>query len=94
MSRAWRIEYAGALYHVLSRGNERRDIFTAKNAQSRDMLLYLIWQLGIQTNQEIGEFFGLTHSAVSRRVSLFKDALKKDAALRQGVDQLKSKIKL
>jgi chromosomal replication initiation ATPase DnaA len=54
----------------------------------------LIWQLGVQTNQEIGEFFGLTHSSVSRRVSLFKDALKKDAALRQGVDQLKSKIKI
>jgi REP element-mobilizing transposase RayT len=27
MSRAWRIEYEGVLYHVLPRGNERRDIF-------------------------------------------------------------------
>jgi hypothetical protein len=27
MARAWRIEYERALYHVLSRGNERRDIF-------------------------------------------------------------------
>lgn len=27
MGRAWRIEYEGALYHVLSRGNERREIF-------------------------------------------------------------------
>ena len=27
MARAWRIAYEGALYHVLSRGNERRDIF-------------------------------------------------------------------
>ena len=27
MGRPWRIEYPGALYHVLSRGNERRDIF-------------------------------------------------------------------
>ncbi len=27
MGRAWRIEYEGGLYHVLSRGNERRDIF-------------------------------------------------------------------
>lgn len=26
MARQWRIEYSGALYHVLSRGNERRDI--------------------------------------------------------------------
>ena len=27
MSRAWRIEFAGVLYHVLSRGNEQRKIF-------------------------------------------------------------------
>jgi REP element-mobilizing transposase RayT len=27
MARAWRIEFEGALHHVLSRGNERRDIF-------------------------------------------------------------------
>ena len=27
MARPWRIEYGGAYYHVLSRGNERRDIF-------------------------------------------------------------------
>ena len=27
MARAWRIEYEGAFYHLLSRGNERRDIF-------------------------------------------------------------------
>ena len=26
MARAWRIEYEGALYHVLSRGNERSNI--------------------------------------------------------------------
>jgi REP element-mobilizing transposase RayT len=27
MGRPWRIEYKGASYHILSRGNERRDIF-------------------------------------------------------------------
>ncbi len=27
MGRAWRIEYEGALYHVLSRGNARKDVF-------------------------------------------------------------------
>ena len=27
MARQWRIEYPGALYHVLSRGNNRQDIF-------------------------------------------------------------------
>ncbi len=27
MGRAWRIELEGALYHILSRGNERKAIF-------------------------------------------------------------------
>ena len=27
MGRAWRIEFEGALYHILSRGNEQKDIF-------------------------------------------------------------------
>ena len=27
MSRPWRIEFRGALYHVLSRGNEQGDVF-------------------------------------------------------------------
>jgi REP element-mobilizing transposase RayT len=37
MPRAWRIEYPGALYHVLSRGNERRDIFVGDD----DRMLFL-----------------------------------------------------
>jgi len=37
MGRQWRIEYPGALYHVLSRGNERRDIFF----DDRDRHLFL-----------------------------------------------------
>jgi putative transposase len=63
-------------------------------ARGRDMLIFLIWHLGAQTNQQIGEPFGLTHSAVSRRVRIFRDALKKDAALRQRLDRLKSKIEI
>jgi putative transposase len=34
MSRPWRIEYEGALYHLLSRGNERSDIFMADKDRS------------------------------------------------------------
>jgi putative transposase len=30
MSRAWRIEYEGALYHLMSRGNEGNNIFIEK----------------------------------------------------------------
>jgi len=35
MARAWRIEYDGALYHVLSRGNEQQDIFRDDQDRSR-----------------------------------------------------------
>lgn len=35
MGRPWRIEYEGALYHVLSRGNERRNIFAHDQDRSR-----------------------------------------------------------
>jgi putative transposase len=37
MARAWRIEYEGALYHVLSRGNERRAIVTGD--EDRELFL-------------------------------------------------------
>jgi len=35
MARQWRIQYPGALYHVLSRGNDHQDIFLSeKDKQS------------------------------------------------------------
>jgi len=37
MGRAWRIEYEGALYHILARGNELKDIFY----DEEDRLLFL-----------------------------------------------------
>jgi REP element-mobilizing transposase RayT len=35
MGRAWRIEFEGAFYHVMSRGNESRDIFIDDNDRYR-----------------------------------------------------------
>ncbi len=37
MSRQWRIEFEGAYYHILSRGNEQRDIFV----DNGDRILFL-----------------------------------------------------
>ena len=28
MARLWRVEYAGACYHVINRGNYRKDLFS------------------------------------------------------------------
>lgn len=63
---------------------------SARNVDTRDLLIYLVWQSGAWTNQEIGDRFGLTYSAVSRRVSLFKSKLCEDKMLLQKFEQIKA----
>ena len=60
----------------------------------RDLLIYIAWQLGVATNQEIGEKFGLTYSAVSQRVSVVKELLNKDKKLERKYRHIKSLIKI
>jgi REP element-mobilizing transposase RayT len=43
MARAWRIEYEGALYHVLSRGNQRQNIVT--NDDDRYLFLNTVGEM-------------------------------------------------
>ncbi len=61
---------------------------------NRDMLIYLLWQLGQLTNQQIGEKFGLTYSAVSQRVTIFRASLDKNQALHKKFNQIKSLMKI
>ncbi len=37
------------------------------NKLNRDLLIYLLWDTGWHTNQEIGKLFGLGYSSISRR---------------------------
>jgi REP element-mobilizing transposase RayT len=65
---------------------------SARDVDNRDLLIYLTWQFGGWTNQEIGDRFGLTYSAVSRRVSLFKGKLGEDKTLLQKFEQIKTRF--
>jgi len=143
MARPLRIEFKGALYHILSRGNERRDIFFGdddykesdvelpqlnriikdkdpakllksaakainfnltklsqsdrilkKDIQDRDVLLYFLRGTGLYTNKQIGELFGLTYSAVSRRANIVKSEIFKQSEMRQKYSLIKSMIKV
>jgi chromosomal replication initiation ATPase DnaA len=58
------------------------------------LLIYLAWQLGVATNQQIGERFRLTYSAVSQRVRVVKKKLNKDKKLKAKYRHLKSLIKI
>jgi len=67
---------------------------TKSDKADRDLLIYIAWQLGVATNQEIGEKFGLTYSAVSQRVSVIKAIINKDKELERKYQHLKSLIKI
>lgn len=60
----------------------------------RDLLIYIAWQLGVATNQQIGDKFGLTYSAVSQRVRVVKEKLNKDRKLERTYWHIKSLIKI
>jgi REP element-mobilizing transposase RayT len=60
---------------------------------NRDILLYLLWQEGKYTNEKIGNILGLTHSAVSRRVSITKKKMAQDKDFRKRIKTIKSQIK-
>jgi predicted transcriptional regulator len=58
------------------------------------LLIYIVWQLGVATNQQIGEMFGLTYSAVSQRVRVIKETLNKNKALESKYRHIKSLMKI
>jgi chromosomal replication initiation ATPase DnaA len=58
------------------------------------LLIYIAWQLGVATNRQIGEKFGLSYSAVSQRVSVIKEMLNKDKELKRKSRHIKSQIKI
>ncbi|MHC4639066.1 MAG: hypothetical protein ACYTBV_16435 [Planctomycetota bacterium] len=60
----------------------------------RDLLVYIAWKLGVATNHQIGEKFGLTYSAVSQRVRVIKEMLNKDEELERKYRRIKSLIKI
>jgi len=66
----------------------------AKEKHKRDLLIYLLWESGRLSNQMIGSFFGLSYSAVSRRVAEMRRRLDRERALSREFHSLKSQIKV
>jgi REP element-mobilizing transposase RayT len=63
---------------------------SARDVDNRALLIYLMWQSGGWTNQAIGDRFGLTYPAVSRRATIFKNRLNVDKDLLQKYEQIKA----
>ena len=90
MGRAWRIEYEGGLYHVLSRGNERKDIFR----DDRDLLVYSVWKICMLTNEETGRLFGINYSAINHILSSMRTRMQKDSDWRVKSNRIYSLCKM
>jgi putative transposase len=54
MARQWRIEYAGGIYHILSRGNQKQIIF--KNNKDREQFIDILGIASIRFSIEIYAF--------------------------------------
>ena len=60
----------------------------------RDLLIYLLWEIGLYKNQEIGDLLGLTYSSISRRANITRARISKDIKFKKQFKQLKSQIKM
>ena len=67
---------------------------TKKDKDNRDLLLFVIRETGLFSNQEIGTEFGLAPSSVSRRVSIFQARINEDTDYMMKCSRLKKKLKL
>jgi len=65
MGRAWRIEYEGALYHLMSRGNKGQDIYL--NDADRNLFLETISQMSERFKVDIFAYVLMSnHYHISR----------------------------
>ena len=60
----------------------------------RDLMIYTIWQSGRMGNEQIGNLFGISSSAVSHSVRAVKERIRKDQKIAQKFNQLNSLFKL
>ena len=90
MDIAWRIGYEGGLYHVLSRGNEQKDIFY----HERNLPIYLVRTICILSNEETGRLFGMTYSAISHILSSMRNRMGKDSDSRINYKNIYSLCKM
>ena len=65
-----------------------------RHMQDRDLLLYLIWETGLYTNRQIGDLFGLSYSAVSRRANISKSKVTKNKVLKEKYKKIRPLIKV
>ncbi|MGA9178526.1 MAG: hypothetical protein WBZ05_14890, partial [Desulfobacterales bacterium] len=60
----------------------------------RDLLVYLFWNKGVMTNEQLGRVFNISHSAVSHSVKVFKEKMINDKKVKNQFDAINSQFRL
>jgi REP element-mobilizing transposase RayT len=67
---------------------------SSRRVLDRDLLLYAVWQLGVRTNSELGAIFGMTGSAVSKRMAMLKCKASDNELIRERLTIIKAIIEI
>jgi chromosomal replication initiation ATPase DnaA len=67
---------------------------SGQQKEKRDLVVYLIWQTGLLTNEKTGAIFGLTYSSVSHIVRSVRLRIAKDRKFRTYIEELNSQFKV
>jgi len=60
----------------------------------RDLIIYLLWNKGSMTNEQLGSLFNTSHSAVSHSVKIFKEKMENNEKVKNQFDKFNSQFKL
>ncbi len=60
----------------------------------RDLIIYFLWNKGLMTNEKLGRFFNISHSAISHSVKLFKERMINNKEAKNQFEIFNSQFKL
>ena len=90
MARPLRVEYPGAYYHVIARGNNQEQIFKNK---AREVAIYIARDMTGITCKDLGEYFGGVSGVLITMVhNLINNEAKKHRRLKGRIDNIRNQI--
>ena len=90
MSRPLRVEYPGAYYHVINRGNNQEKIFKNK---AREVAIYIAQDMTGITCKDLNKYFGGVSSAlITMMHNRVADESKRNKRLKGRIDNIRNQI--
>ena len=86
------VKQAWALLGEKMKGYGRGHRARGEAKKDRDIVVYALWEMGLFRNEEIGEVFGVSYSAVSHIVGDVREMMKKDPRIEGKVKKINSQF--